>query len=196
MAGPHSYSAPLPETAPQPAELDRLKAENEWLRREVQRLEALADHDVLVPVLNRRAFVRELARAMAFCRRYDAPAALVYLDLDGFKAINDGFGHLAGDAALKRVGEILVGNVRESDTVARLGGDEFAALLYQTDEAGARAKAGLLAERLEAEALDWNGARISLAGSFGVRAFAGQDGPEAWLAEADAAMFVRKRSAR
>ncbi len=178
------------------AELERLRAENAALRDEVAKLSSLADHDGLTAVLNRRAFVRELTRAMAYSKRYGAPAALLYLDLDGFKAVNDAHGHMAGDAALKRVAELLMTNVRESDMVGRMGGDEFAVLLQQADLDAARAKAVNLAEVLEADPFSIDGARIALAGSFGVRAFDDQPDAETWLAEADAAMFVRKRAMR
>jgi diguanylate cyclase (GGDEF)-like protein len=150
----------------------------------------------LTPVLNRRAFVRELARALAFSRRYGSPAALLYVDLDGFKAVNDAHGHLAGDAALKRVAELLVANVRESDMVGRMGGDEFAVLLQQADLETAKTKAVSLSGLIEAEPFEFQGVRVPLGGSFGVRAFDGQADAETWLGEADAAMFVRKRSVR
>ncbi|MBS0296661.1 MAG: diguanylate cyclase [Proteobacteria bacterium] len=185
--------ASVPDLA---ADLDALRRENAHLRAEVEKLKALADHDALVPVLNRRAFVRELQRAMAFCKRYGLPATVLYLDLDGFKGVNDRFGHMAGDAALKRVAEILVENVRESDVVARLGGDEFAVLLQQADVEAARAKARSLSDQIEADPFEASGERVTLAGSFGVRAFADQETAEQWLAEADAQMFVRKRTAR
>ena len=133
---------------------------------------------------------------MAFARRYGAPAALLYLDLDGFKAVNDVHGHLAGDAALKRVAELLVANVRESDMVGRMGGDEFAVLLQQADLETAKTKAVGLADVIADDPFEFLGVRVPLGGSFGVRAFEGQESVEAWLGEADAAMFVRKRSAR
>jgi diguanylate cyclase (GGDEF)-like protein len=181
------------------AETDRLAAltaEIEALKAEVERLRLLADHDTLVPLLNRRAFMRELGRAMAYCKRYGTPAAVLYLDLDGFKGVNDAHGHLAGDAALKRVAEFLLAHIRESDAAARLGGDEFAVLLVQADEAAARAKAEALTAQMTAEGFEWEGARLTLGGSFGVRVYDDQPDAEAWLAEADAAMFVRKRSGR
>jgi diguanylate cyclase (GGDEF)-like protein len=171
-----------------------LTREIEALKAEVERLRLLADYDTLVPVLNRRAFVRELSRTLAFCRRYGASAAVLYLDLDGFKQVNDRFGHPAGDAALVRVAELLVAHVRESDVVARLGGDEFAVLLLQLDAEAAAAKARALAEAIAEEAFSFEGRDFRLGGSFGVRAFDGHAEPEAWLAEADAAMFVRKRT--
>jgi diguanylate cyclase (GGDEF)-like protein len=171
-----------------------LTREVEALKAEVERLRLLADYDTLAPALNRRAFMRELSRTLAFCRRYRASAAVLYLDLDGFKQVNDRFGHPAGDAALVRVAELLVAHVRESDLVARLGGDEFAVLLLQVDAEAAAAKARALAEAIAAEAFSFDGESFRLGGSFGVRAFEDQAEPEAWLAEADAAMFVRKRT--
>lgn len=187
---------PGPKAAPTDAPAARiaaLEAEVAALRSEVEKLRALADHDVLVPALNRRAFLRELSRTMAACRRYGASAAVLYLDLDGFKAVNDGFGHPAGDAALMRVAELLTAHVRESDVVARLGGDEFGVLLDHADADAAAAKAVALAEIIAAEPFAWEGRSVALGGSFGVRAFDGQESAEAWLAQADAAMFVRKR---
>ncbi len=178
------------------SELERLERENAELRAEVERLKQLADHDPLTPTLNRRAFLAELKREMAYCRRYETTASVLYLDLDGFKSVNDRFGHLAGDAALGRVAEILIANLRESDVVARLGGDEFAVLLRQADGEAARAKADALAALIESDDFTSDGQHVALGGSFGVRAFDGQATAEAWLAEADAQMFVRKRSSR
>ena len=174
---------------PASPEVEALRAELEAMRAEVTRLEALADRDVLTPLYNRRAFLRELNRAMAFCQRYEAPACLLYLDLDGFKAVNDTAGHAAGDAALMAVAELLTANIRESDVAARLGGDEFAVLLFQAGIEEGRAKAEALAALIGA--LEVGGARLG--GTFGVRAWEGHEDADAWLAEADAAMFVRKR---
>lgn len=178
---------------PVDAELERLRVENAALRAQVERLSALADQDVLTPTLNRRAFVREIRRAISLCRRHGHAAAVLYLDLDGFKAVNDQFGHLAGDAALTHVAALLGAHVRESDVVARLGGDEFGVLLLEADVEAARAKAEALRELLASEPFSYEGQAVALGGSFGVRAYAGQTSAEAWLAEADAAMFVRKR---
>jgi diguanylate cyclase (GGDEF)-like protein len=182
------------------AEIERLRAEIEALRAEAQALreraaaaEAAAEHDVLTPALNRRGFVAALTRTMAYCHRYSAPAVLLYLDLDGFKGVNDRLGHAAGDAALVRVARLLMANVRESDAVGRLGGDEFALLMLNAGLDEGRDKARRLAETLETEGFQWQGAQAELGGSFGVRAFTGQTDPEVWLAEADAAMWVRKR---
>ncbi|CAN5348504.1 hypothetical protein BH10PSE1_BH10PSE1_31430 [soil metagenome] len=176
------------------AEVDALRLESAALARRAEAAEAAADHDVLTPALNRRGFVEALNRTMAYCTRYDAPAVLLYLDLDGFKAVNDLHGHAAGDAALVRVAKLLLDNVRESDAVGRLGGDEFGLLMLNAGIEEGRDKARKLAATLEVEGFDWNGEKAELGGSFGVRAWATQGDAETWLAEADAAMWVRKRS--
>ena len=176
------------------AEIERLRAEVETLRLRAEAAEAAADHDVLTPALNRRGFVAALNRSMAWCTRYEAPAVLLYLDLDGFKGVNDRLGHAAGDAALVHVAELLMANVRESDAVGRLGGDEFGLLMQNAGLAEGRAKAKTLAATLETDGFVWSGAKTELGGSFGVRVWAQQADAEIWLAEADAAMWVRKRS--
>jgi len=165
-------------------ELDALQGEVGRLKARLADAEGLADRDALTPLLNRRAFVRELGRARTFAQRYGFPASLVYFDLDGFKALNDRLGHAAGDAALTAVAERLAANVRESDVVGRMGGDEFAVVLVQADRATAEAKAATLAE-----AIAGDGLRIS----YGVREIGADDDPETLIAEADAAMFAAKR---
>ena len=183
------------------AELERLRAEVETLRNENRQLaqraeaaEAAADHDVLTPALNRRGFVSMLNKAIAWCTRYDSPAVLLYLDLDGFKAVNDTHGHAAGDAALVRVAQLMLENVRETDSVGRMGGDEFCLLMFNAGLEEGRDKALRLAETLAADGFEWQGEKAELGGSFGVRAWENHTDPEVWLAEADAAMWVRKRS--
>jgi diguanylate cyclase (GGDEF)-like protein len=140
--------------------------------------------------------MRELARAAAFCTRYEAPAALVYFDLDGFKSVNDRFGHAAGDRVLEAVARGLLDHVRESDVVARLGGDEFAVLLAQAEREAALAKARALQAELEREPVIVEPHVIALRLSAGVRAFEPGLTPARWLAEADAAMFLQKGSSR
>lgn len=176
------------------AEIERLRAEVAALTARAEAAEALADHDVLTRALNRRGFMTVLNRSMAFCRRHEVQAVLLYLDLDGFKGVNDRLGHAAGDAALVRVADLLLENVRESDAVGRLGGDEFALLLLHAGVEEGRDKARRLAETLEADGFQWRGERAALGGSFGVRPYAGQTDPEVWLSEADAAMWLRKKA--
>lgn len=175
------------------SEIERLRAEVEALRLRAEAAEAAADHDVLTPALNRRGFVAAMRSAMAFCQRHEVPAVLLYLDLDGFKGVNDTLGHAAGDAALVYVAELMRANLRESDALGRLGGDEFGLLMLNAGLDEGREKARRLAEALTGDPFRWEGREAGLGGSFGVRAFAGHSDPEVWLAEADAAMWVRKK---
>lgn len=176
------------------SEIDDLRGEVGRLKARLAETEGLADQDVLTPLLNRRAFMRELRRIAAFAQRYGSPASLIYLDLDGFKGVNDRFGHAGGDAALKAVADRLLAHVRESDIVGRLGGDEFGVILAQADEETARAKAASLAAIIEGQPVDLGEWSAPLHVSYGVRAIPPDGDPEAVLAEADAAMYVRKRA--
>ncbi len=175
------------------AELARLRAELEMWKQRAAAAEALADHDVLTPALNRRGFIDAMSRTMAYCQRHGVPAVLLYLDMDGFKGVNDTLGHAAGDAALIAVAELFLRNLRESDAVGRLGGDEFGLLMLNAGLEEGRAKARQLDEALKNEGFVWGGQKTELGGSFGVRDFDGHTDPEVWLTEADAAMWVRKK---
>ncbi len=183
------------------AALTQLLAEIEEMRKEVARLKAhlaeaeeAADRDVLTPLLNRRAFMRELGRTQAFSQRYGSSAALVYFDLDGFKAVNDRFGHAGGDEALKAVSTRLIAHVRETDVVGRIGGDEFGVILAQADEAAAAAKAEQLAAVVQAEPVQSGEWMMPLHISWGVRQIDPAISPEDMLAAADDAMYARKRA--
>jgi diguanylate cyclase (GGDEF)-like protein len=182
------------------AAIQALVGEIEGLRGEVGRLKArlaqaegLADRDSLTPLLNRRAFLRELGRVAAFARRYGAAASLVYFDLDGFKAINDRHGHAAGDAALQAVAGRLAANVRESDVLGRLGGDEFALILAQADAPTAQAKAAALAQAVEREPIRFGERTAPVRLSWGVAEVSPDLDAEALVGRADAAMFAAKR---
>ena len=174
-------------------ELDALRNDVSQLKSRLKAAEDLADRDALTPLLNRRGFLRELGRVRTFAQRYGSPASLVYFDLDGFKAINDRYGHAAGDAALQAVAERLLANVRESDVVGRMGGDEFAMVLVQTDQTTAEAKAATLADTMEREPIVFGDASAPIRLSYGVCEIAANTEPEALIAAADAAMFTAKR---
>ena len=174
-------------------EIDDLRGEVARLKGRLAETEELADRDALTPLLNRRAFVRELGRIRTFAQRYGSPASLVYFDLDDLKGVNDRLGHAAGDAALKAVAERLVSQLRESDIVGRMGGDEFAVILAQADHATAEAKAAALARAVEAEPLRFGDWSAPLHISWGVREITQDAEPEGLVADADAAMFARKR---
>ena len=188
-------------TPPVQAALTTLLSEIEELRVEVGRLksrlneaEDLADQDSLTPLLNRRAFLRELHRVLTFAQRYGGPASLIYFDLDGFKAVNDRFGHAAGDIALKAVAERLSAQVRESDVIGRIGGDEFGVILVQADLSAALAKAESLAAAVEAEPIQCGEWLAPLKISFGVRQIDAGVSAEQILADADQAMYASKRA--
>lgn len=174
-------------------EVESLRRELEESRQRIAYLEQLADQDSLAPVANRRAFVRELSRTIAFSERYDSPSSVIYVDVNGLKPINDTYGHAAGDAALMQIADILVESVRESDVVGRLGGDEFGVILSHGDEPAATEKAGALAGMIEARPLEWNGDEISLHVSWGVYTFRGGDSAGDALAAADRAMYEQKQ---
>lgn len=177
-------------------EVDRLNTDNAGKDRRIAYLERLADEDSLTPVLNRRAFVRELSRMMAFAKRYGSPSSVLFLDVDGMKEINDGLGHGAGDAALGHVAQVLVDNVRATDVVGRLGGDEFGVLLAQADQESAVAKGEKLRSLIESAPATYEGQPLRVAVSVGAYAFQGPGEPQAVLQAADAAMYQQKRSAR
>jgi diguanylate cyclase (GGDEF)-like protein len=174
-------------------EVDQLRKDTERLRKRVRELESLADHDVLLPVLNRRAFVREVSRALALAERHEAPSALVYFDLNGFKAINDTYGHAAGDAALHHVATMLTANLRETDSVGRLGGDEFGVVLTLTTVTQAEHKANELATQIKDTAFQHDGMDLHINAAWGVHPLQPGVNVDAAMAQADAAMYARKQ---
>jgi len=183
------------------ADLQALIAEREALRRElaeaktqISQLERLADEDALTPIANRRAFVRELTRMIAFTKRYGVPSSVVYFDVNGMKQINDNHGHLAGDAALRLVAKMLLDNVRSSDVVGRLGGDEFGVILAHTNEEQANNKAEMLADAIASAPLRWSGADIHVSAAHGVYAFTDGDDAHVAIEAADRAMYRQKRA--
>jgi diguanylate cyclase (GGDEF)-like protein len=137
------------------AEVERLAAELELSRARIAELEARVDVDPLTETLNRRGFERELTRSLAYVKRYAVSAALVYIDLDEFKPVNDRHGHAAGDAVLKAIAAALIRHVRASDVVARIGGDEFVALLWNVGGRDAATKAAELEAAVYATPVRW-----------------------------------------
>ncbi len=177
-------------------EVDNLRRELQATRSRLDEAEKNADQDQLLPVLGRRAFVRELTRYIAFAGRYGTPASLIYFDLNGFKAVNDTFGHAGGDAVLKNFAQVLSDNVRDSDCVGRLGGDEFGVLLSHADQAQAHAKADILAEKLRAAPTAWAGKSIPVSFAYGAFELKSGDDADLAIARADEAMYAHKRGAR
>ena len=175
-------------------EAERLRQELDTTKKRVAQLEELADQDTLLPVVNRRAFVRELSRVMSQVERYNAPHCVLFFDLNGLKRINDTMGHAAGDIALMAVARTLIDNTRESDMVGRLGGDEFGVILAQADQQQANLKAARLAQLIEAQKVEWRGHKIALSVAHGTYALKGKEDANDALHAADRAMYAKKRS--
>ncbi len=173
---------------------EALLAEILRLRRLVKDLERAADTDPLCPVYNRRAFLRELGRAQSVYHRYDIPTALIYFDLNGFKSVNDRFGHAIGDDLLISVGRTFQDQIRDCDLVARLGGDEFGILLFKTEIVQAREKAKTLVAKLNEITVDMATTIIQVSASWGATPVVSGKSPERLLSEADKDMYRNKRA--
>jgi diguanylate cyclase (GGDEF)-like protein/PAS domain S-box-containing protein len=163
-------------------------------------LQQLADHDPLTGLFNRRRFVRELSSRIAYDRRYEEGAALLLLDVDDFKFVNDTLGHSVGDEVINAVASILRERVRETDVLARLGGDEFAVLLPQATENEAEILASNLVTAVrEGSPVVLGEGRPPVTISVGVTAFHSPNGEhtaDGLLDDADRAMYEAKEGGR
>ncbi len=162
--------------------------------KRVEVLERLAKTDELTGLLNRRGFHAELRRALSAAGRYDERGMLIYVDLDGFKPINDTYGHAAGDEVLRRVAGTLRENVRDTDSVGRMGGDEFCVLLTRTSWKDGLARAEGLDRNLNNTHVSWRGRMIAVRASLGVHAYGSRDDGDDLLDRVDDAMYVTKRT--
>lgn len=177
------------------AEIARLRNEIARLESKVQQLDQLAHLDPLIGLPNRRGFMRRLEALIARVQRYGDHGAMLFVDIDGLKSINDQHGHQAGDEALIRVSEMLVSGVRSGDCVARLGGDEFGIILEHADEAIATETAARLIEHIAACDFSHEGAALPLGVAIGVGIIAPGDSAEAIMDRADEAMYRKKAAA-
>jgi len=162
-------------------------------RIRIKDLEEMVETDPLLNILNRRGFVRVLTRRLAYVRRYHASIALVFIDLDRFKSINDQYGHLAGDHALKAVAAVISRHVRSSDIVGRFGGDEFTVLLWNLSESAARAKALALEDMIARLEIRHGTEVLSIGASAGVAMLGASDSHDDLIGRADMDMYVRKQ---
>jgi diguanylate cyclase (GGDEF)-like protein len=163
------------------------------MQERVAELEQLADTDTLTPLPNRRRFVRELERVVAVASRHGTPAALLYIDIDSLKAINDAHGHGVGDAALVHVATLLAGLVRSTDLAARIGGDEFALILDHLDHNSAIEAAERIARVIAESPLDVEGKAVPLEASIGTAMILPGDSAEDAMRRADRNMYLAKR---
>ena len=155
-----------------------------YAAEQFEQMRFLADHDPLTNLLNRRSFVQHLDAEVARSRRYLRPLALVILDLDELKTVNDTQGHAAGDDVLRRVADVLLATIRTGDNAFRIGGDEFALILPEADERDAH----LAARRITDE--------LAVSASFGVAVCEAGGDARTLLREADDAMYRMKRRRR
>ncbi|HET6839127.1 MAG TPA: GGDEF domain-containing protein [Bradyrhizobium sp.] len=192
---PLRVSSPV---APNEAQLKirRLRTRLARALAQIDELQASADTDYLLDIPNRRGFERELNRAVSYIKRYHASGALVVVDVDRLKPINDAFGHAAGDQVLKAVVAVLRNQVRASDMIGRLGGDEFAVLLWNLSETDARAKAASLEQAIDRLTLTFRGRTVAAGASAGVAILGPHSAADRALEEADSAMYVRKAKRR
>lgn len=186
-------SAPLKKARWQ---ISALKAELAAAQARIDELQAWADTDFLLNIYNRRGFERELDRSVAYIRRYNATGALIVLDVDRLKPINDTFGHAAGDVVLKGVVAVLMRHVRSSDVVGRLGGDEFGLLLWNLTEADALAKAAALEEAIDRLTFVFKGRPVVAGASAGLALIGAADEAATAMEAADRAMYARKAARR
>ena len=175
-------------------EVDGLKRQLETTNQRLREMEDLADMDPLLPIRNRRAFVRELQRMMSFAERYGTPSTVMFVDMNDMKKINDEYGHDVGDQALFHVAQTISDNIRGTDVVGRLGGDEFGVILAQADEAIGSEKAAMLANTLTTTPLDLeDGTQIGIRLAYGTYTFRSVEEPADALEKADKAMYAHKK---
>ena len=174
------------------AEIGRLRGEVARLTRRVEELDELAHQDPLIALPNRRGFLRELERLIDRVKRYDATAAMLFIDLDGLKMINDTFGHPAGDSALIEVASLLAKGVRRSDIVARIGGDEFGILLESCDSERAGETARRLTELIGDSGFNYEGDNLPLSVAIGVTMIGATDSAADVMGRADEEMYRAK----
>jgi len=176
-------------------EIVRLRDKIDGLESRVEELDRLAHLDSLVPIANRRGMLRHLETMIARHERHGAPAAMLFVDLDGLKILNDSFGHMGGDAALVHVAEKLIEGTRANDCVARLGGDEFCVLLDHADEASALETAERLVDTIAGEDFIFEGLAMPISVAIGVTLIEKGDTAQTVLARADQAMYRVKVAA-
>jgi len=177
------------------AEISRLRGEVARLESRVEELDRLANMDALVPVANRRGLIIQLDMMIARFERHGTPAALLFVDVDGLKVLNDTFGHSAGDAALIHLTQMMITSVRQTDMVARIGGDEFAILLDHADEKSACDTAARLADQVAGCEFCFEGTCLPLSIAIGFTHIEKGDSPESVMDRADEAMYRQKDAA-
>ena len=195
---------PLPQTgqsdaidAPQEAslrsEINRLRRENRALSIALGELERVAERDMLTPLFNRRYFLSALHQRIARVERHGDQVAVIYVDVDGLKSINDKYGHAAGDFALVEIAARLMSAARDSDILARIGGDEFGIVIDNLGMSAVRNMMQRMSSVIDDEPCHYDGAVIPLSAAFGMTMVGIGDSAEDLLGRADAEMYRAKR---
>lgn len=169
-----------------------LEQEIDTLKDDLAEMKRRAYHDVLTGLSNRRSFIDSLESRVARCQRYGDNCAVLFLDVDGLKAVNDSYGHAAGDGLLIRLAQILKANIRKSDVAARIGGDEFALLLDNLDADEVVNKIASLMQLFDKAKCTYAGTPIRLGAAIGYCFVGPKDTVEALMSRADAAMYRAK----
>lgn len=177
-------------------ELDALRRENRILKISVAELERVSERDTLTPLYNRRYFITALHQRIARVARDNICATLVYVDVNQLKAINDEYGHAAGDFALIEIASRLAGAIRGSDIAARIGGDEFGLLLDHMTADDAKAQIARFAHLLRDVPTEFEGRTIPLSACFGIATLEGDMNETDVLAAADRDMYRAKAAER
>lgn len=160
-------------------------------------LQNLLTKDELTGLTNRRGFMENITREIDRTNREQSQGGLLLMiDLDDFKIINDTFGHMAGDMALKAVADFLYEEVRDMDTAARLGGDEFIILMPDTSSKKAELRANILKNRMNELSFFWQGKNIAIKGSMGLKDYTKGDALEDILDDVDRALYKNKNAKR
>lgn len=195
-AVPITDSAQGPDLQHLRLKCEELQRENLELRNALLELERVAQRDTLTPLFNRRHFLSAMKKRLAMLAKDEVYGAVVFVDVNQLKRINDEFGHAAGDAALVAVAEHLQQHMGEEDLAARIGGDEFGLFLAVENCEAAQARVGEIAQSLGAAPAYLDGQAIALSACFGVAMLRGGESDVSILAEADRDMYRAKRLAR
>jgi len=180
------------------SEITLLRGELRLMRIANAELERVAVRDTLTPLYNRRYFLTALNERLNRAKRYNSKAAMLFLDVNRMKFINDAFGHSAGDFALIHIAQLIQANIRTTDVAARIGGDEFAIIIEEVDKDAAIAKVEELEQILRATPCDFGSdfgeEKLMVSASIGFTMLMPNDNDESAIERADADMYARKRA--
>lgn len=172
---------------------DDLQLELDQTRAQLGEMQSLVDVDCVAPIPNRRAFMRRLQWVIGMQERYGHPSSILFFDLNRFKQINDTYGHMAGDLAIRHVADLLNRVKRESDFLARIGGDEFALILYYAGYEDAVRRGEHIADLLRRSPFIYNGRPLIIETAVGIHTLRPGETAEIALQQADQSMYAHKR---